>query len=436
MAVNTTDEPSWRSPGDWTGADGEFSMRADAVMDLGTGLHQLAALAERHVAELDQLSAVEVTAKSLSAQLVPPELRDTLSQKFASVTGELQQQVQDHLDSLDPSALADVRDPFAWVLGELAPLANRGLDTARDAFADVPVRDHQVFPYLMQLGMATARQPRLPSIRRALLITAVASAESTFRGVLHRLVFDRDGGSWNLPAHDQAASKLMEGGIERWEQNLREAGFDLRLTDATCDWSATREIWARRHALVHNGGLADARYARRVPGAATGVMLEVDDTYLRTAIDLLCGFVLGVIIMAWDKLSPANRVYVVYLACSYAAAAEGEQRWPLVETLYMLAARRDSDRIEAAVQQVNSWLARVRWRGPESVRGEVSGWETEGLPPTFVLAKEILLGHLDQALAMLAGLVKHGDISTSDLQTWPLFSSIRDEPAFQQLVKG
>jgi hypothetical protein len=159
----------------------------------------------------------------LSAQLVPPQLRDALGQRFTSVTGALQQQVQGHLDGLDPSAIADVRDPFAWVLAELAPLVSQGLESARDAFADLPVGDYKIFPYMMQLGMATARQPRLPSIRRALLITAVASAESTFRGVLHRLVFDRDGGSWDLPAHDLAASKLMEGGIERWERNLREA---------------------------------------------------------------------------------------------------------------------------------------------------------------------------------------------------------------------
>jgi hypothetical protein len=368
VAVSTTDEPAWRQPGDWTGADGEFNMRADAVMDLGTGLHQLATLAERHVAELDQLSAVEVAAQSLSAQQVPSKLRETVSDKFTSVTATWQHQVQDHLARLDPNAIAEVCDPFAWVLGELAPLLGQGLDTARAAFADFPVRDLKIFPYMMQLGLATARRPRLPSIRRALLITAVASAESTVRGVLHRLVFERDGGSWDLPAPDLAASKLMEGGLEKWEENLRKSGFDLHLADATCDWPTTREIWARRHVLVHNAGLADAKYARRVPGATVGVMLEVDDAYLRNAIDLVCGFIMGVIIMAWDKLSPANRVYVVYLACSYAAAAQSEQRWPLAETLHMLAAQRDDDPLDGAVDQVNSWLARAQWRGPESVR--------------------------------------------------------------------
>ena len=141
---------------------------------------------------------------------------------------------------------------------------------------------------------------------------------------------------------------------------------------------------------------------------AIDVLLDVDDAYLRTAIDLLCGFILGVIIV-WDTLSPANRMYIVYLACSFAAAAEGEQRWPLAETLDMMAAQRDDDPLEAAVHQVSSWLAWVGWRGPDSVRGEVSGWQTVALPPSFELAEEILLGHRGQALAMLPGLVEQGE---------------------------
>jgi hypothetical protein len=74
---------------------------------------------------------------------------------------------------------------------------------------------------MKQLSPASLRRPRLISIRRALLITAVASAETVIRGVLHRLVFTRDGGSWDLPAHDAKTGRLMRGGIENWQQNHR-----------------------------------------------------------------------------------------------------------------------------------------------------------------------------------------------------------------------
>jgi hypothetical protein len=210
MSTVDGDEPAWLGFDGWTGADGELFLRADAVIDLGAGLQELAEVAERHVTDLDELSAGDSAARSRSA----------------------------------------------------------------------------------------------------------------------RLVFSRDGSSWDLPAHDDAVSELMKGGIEKWEQNLRDHGFGLDLPAASCDWPSVKEIWARRHVLVHNGGLADERYLRRVPGATRGAMLDVDDGYLRTAIDLLCGFVLGVIVLAWDSLSPGNRAEVLRLSCAYAASADGEQRWP------------------------------------------------------------------------------------------------------------
>jgi hypothetical protein len=213
-----------------------------------------------------------------------------------------------------------------------------------------------------------------------LLITAVASADISIRGLLHRLVFTRDGGSWDLAEHHQVVSTLMQGGIENWQQNLSLEGFELDLPIATCDRPAVKEIWARRRVLVHNGGHADEKYVRRVPGTTRGVTLDVDDTYLRNAIDLVCGFILGVIVLAWARVSPGNRAHVLQLACAYAATADGEQRWPLAGTLHMLDAGLDDEPAEAAVHRVNSWLARVRWRGPNSVHADVAEWGTADPP--------------------------------------------------------
>jgi hypothetical protein len=430
------EEPSWLGVSGWDGTDGELFLRADSAMDLGTGLHELAALAERHVADLDQLSAVDAAARSRSAQMLPAELRDMASETFVSLTQGFQQQLQQKLDTLDPSTLTAVSDPFEWMLSQLSGSFRQGIQTAQSALHGLPARDPQLFRYLMQLGLASERRPRLSSIRRALLITTVASAESGIRGVLHRLVFHRDGGSWDLLAHDETVSKLMKGGIENWQQNLREQGFDLDLASATSDWPSVREIWARRHVLVHNAGIADDRYLQRVPGATRGAMLEVDDGYLRNAIDLLCGFILGVIIAAWDKISAGNRTYILHLALAYAAVADGEQRWPLAETLNLLAVRLDDDPVEATVHRVNSWLARVRWRGPQSVHTAVCEWDTAGLPPRFGVAKDILLGNIHEALATLPALVAQGEISPHDLKTWPLFDSIRNEPTFLLLSQS
>jgi hypothetical protein len=58
------------------------------------------------------------------------------------------------------------------------------------------------------------------------------------------------------------------------------------------------------------------------------------------------------------------------------------------------------------VHQVNSWLTRVRWRGPQSVHADVSGWQTAQLPARFQLAKEIPArapGRGDRAAAQPVG---------------------------------
>jgi hypothetical protein len=57
--------------------------------------------------------------------------------------------------------------------------------------------------------------------------------------------------------------------------------------------ACVRESWARRQALAHDCGVADAKHVARVSGATAGTMLHVDGEYLSTAIDLLCGFLLG-----------------------------------------------------------------------------------------------------------------------------------------------
>ncbi len=96
----------------------------------------------------------------------------------------------------------------------------------------------------------------------------------------------------------------------------------------------------------------------------------------------------------------------------------------------------DDETVNAAEWQVDSWLARVRWRGPDSVHADVSLWNTVDLPPRFGLAKEILLAHREEALAKLPTLIEQGEITRSNLKTWPLFDSIRDEPAVQLLLEN
>lgn len=53
-------------------------------------------------------------------------------------------------------------------------------------------------------------------------------------------------------------------------------------------------------------------------------------------------------------------------------------QWLLAQNLHQLAARHDPDREAAATSQVNAWLARTHWRGPQSVRADTRQWQVNG----------------------------------------------------------
>jgi hypothetical protein len=423
--------------GGMTGTDGEFILRAGSILELGTGLHHLAVMADRYVADHDQQSATDIAGSSRSAQAVAPEVRERVAREFGPLADALKQRLGDQLDRLDPDALPSISDPFEWVAGQMAEPMRASLAGAQGLLSGVPADDDALGPYLLQYSQAVEREPLLPTMRRALLITAVASAETMLIGILRRLQYncggdERWGSLVSSPSLDRAMRELTRGSIHDWVPRVR-AALDVDLPAATPDWDSVREIWARRHVLVHNRGVTDAKYVARVPRATAGTMLCVDGDYLSTAIDLLCGFLLAIILLAWAA-RPRRHAFAVQYAAMYAAGAETELRWPLAESLHHAAARIDPDTVMAAAHQVNAWLARTRRAGPDSVIDAVRAWPTDELPPRFRLARTILLDERDTAISMLPGALLRGDVTRSDLRTWPLFDRLRGTAEFDRLA--
>jgi hypothetical protein len=420
-----------------TGTDGEFILRTSSIVELGTGLHHLAVMADQYVADHDRHSAADIANVSRSAQAVAAELRERISREFGSLTDAFKQRLGDHLDQLDPDALPPITDPFQWVAGQVTQSIHESLTDARGLFAGIPADIEGLGPYLLQYTQAVDRQPLLPTMRRALLITAVASAETMLVGILRRIRYDRGGdaerGSLVSSTRlDRKVRELTRGSIENWAQRVLDE-LDTDLAAASCDWAAVREIWARRHVLVHNHGVADAMYVARIPGAIEGTILEVDGDYLCTAIDLLCGFLLGIILMAWAAL-PDRQAFVLQFALIHAAGAEAELRWPLAANLHHIAARLEPDPTVSPAHQVNSWLARTRWAGLDSVADAVQAWHAEELPAHFQLARTILLDDREAAISMLPDVLRNGEVTRNDLLTWTLFDRLRGMPDFGPLL--
>jgi hypothetical protein len=137
--------------------------------------------------------------------------------------------------------------------------------------------------------------------------------------------------------------------------------------------------------------------------------------------------------MAWAVL-PGRRSFVLQLFTMYATSAASELRWPLAENLHALIARAETDKDDAATSQVNAWLARTHWRGPDAVLEAVQPWRTDDLPRRFAVARTILLREYDAAITMLPEIIESGEITKDHLLTWPLFEPLRAMPNFQRLL--
>ena len=166
-------------PGQWpdgmTGADGEFLLRSGSALELADGFRQLAVMAERYVEEHDMLAAGDIADHSVSARSVPGDVRERLTTQLSGITEGFKQRVQRYLDQLDPDSVRDqVTDPFQWMMAGLMGIVGQSVTEAEAALGDVSA-DNMLVSYLMQYSQAAERRPLLPVVRRALLITAVAS---------------------------------------------------------------------------------------------------------------------------------------------------------------------------------------------------------------------------------------------------------------------
>jgi hypothetical protein len=87
--------------------------------------------------------------------------------------------------------------------------------------------------------------------------------------------------------------QLFRGGLGAWENPFRtKLGIEIR--DWSNEWERITEIFARRHAHVHQGGVVDAAY-REITGSSEmiGMPLLLSTDYLNEANDILTALAIG-----------------------------------------------------------------------------------------------------------------------------------------------
>ena len=437
-SIGDTGPPFGSWPEGFAGTDSEFLLRASSILELGTGLHHLTLMADRYVADHDSLTATEIADASECSEVRRARRASTSRRPTNGVTRVYKQRIQDQLDQLDPDSIAAViTDPFEWVMAQMHGPLRASLDDVGSALAGLPVQDTALGSYLMLYSQAVDRKPLLPTMERALLITASRAPRRCSSAYCDAFSTTKAapvvGGRCGIRQISTSKSVGSLAGASRTGNLAYSVTWDWTWRPRRATGTQSARVLSPRHVLVHNAGLADTKYVERIPSVAVGTPLEIDGEYLRNAIDLLCGFLLGVIFMAWEVL-PGRRSFVLQLFTMYATSAASELRWPLAENLHALIAREESDKDDAAASQVNAWLARTHWRGPDFVIEAVQQWHTDDLARRFAVARTILLREYDPAIAMLPELLACGEITRDHLLTWPLFEPMRDMANFHRLL--
>ncbi|MFI9571425.1 hypothetical protein ACIG5D_08345 [Microbispora rosea] len=309
------------------------------------------------------------------------------------------------------------------------------------------------------------RTPRLPILFNSLIVTAV----STFEVQIAKLATDYyhahpealDAGpkeqapSFSLSdlkklgsieeATELAISRRVEvllfGSLSDWRKFFKDR-LNLDLPDFAIDWNAARELFQRRHVIVHNGGYASRRYITQTADCNVGKPVEVgtyldsDREYVQAALDQLLTIGVLLAVSAGIKLHTAQaQAFISKLqAISYETLLR--RQWRVTEKMCRFGSSISITAQDAVLFTVNGWIARARLNGPESIREEVSKWDTSALAHRYRLAKSCLLGDHDTAFQDLAKLVESGDLDVSDALEWPLLEGLRSDPRFSKIISG
>lgn len=313
--------------------------------------------------------------------------------------------------------------------------------------------------FALRLNDTLNRTPRLPILFNSLVVTAV----STFEVQIARLATDfyhahpeaLDAGSSNFTLSDlkrlgsieeatglaisRRVDSLLYGSFADWRRFFKEE-TNIDFSALAIDWNATREIFQRRHTIVHNGGIASRRYVNQVAGflgdkaPQEGSPLRSDGEYVQNALEELLTLGVLLTVSLGIKLHKRDAEHFIILLNRIAYDALVRRQWRVSEKMCSFGASISTTSADKLIFQVNRWIALSRLQGPGAVREEVLKWDISALAPRYQLAKSCLLEDMDDAFRILALLVETRDIELQDLLEWPLLEHARSDPRFDLIV--
>jgi hypothetical protein len=226
-------------------------------------------------------------------------------------------------------------------------------------------------------------------------------------------------------------------GLTEWEKWFK-SHLDITFERLCIDWKVTQEIFQRRNIIVHNDGKVSKLYLSKVPSLpsqpAIGAQVDVDEQYVKDALDQLPTLGLSLIVATWVTLHKEDTEGAAFSLIRAVHKYAESGRWQVVRTLCGVSTRlkiRQSSTIEFTY---HNWLARRRLEGVQAISDAVENWDVSALSERFKIIRLCLLGKFAEAIKTLPSALKSGEVSVNQLRRLPIFEELRTQPEFESVI--
>lgn len=190
------------------------------------------------------------------------------------------------------------------------------------------------------------------------------------------------------------------------------------------------EACLRRNLLVHNGGVVNKVYLKKVPvdleiDSKEGDLVRVDEPYLQNCLDRFEVVFLILALELWRKIDKGDSSRSG-AAVHFSYYALVEQRWFVAQHIAQYVCnQKEAPESTLLMAKVNYWQS-LKWAGAHSaIAAEVSAWDVSAKGMVFQLAKHLLMDEEQNALSKIPSLLASNQLSIDDLRDWPLFRNLR-----------
>lgn len=215
---------------------------------------------------------------------------------------------------------------------------------------------------------------------------------------------------------DRQVEQLMWKGFEEWMEWL-EKKLKIKLSEIAMDSDVVKEVFQRRHVIIHNGGHVSRQYLKKAPSAPStlkiGDKLHVTKEYLESSLDQL--FTLGVMMLSAAFFKLVNTKGVLDKAEERLASLTHkmlvDKQWaPALQIAKASAALVRTDGARMALQ-INLWAAQKKLNGLKSIQRDVEAWDTSTLRGDYAMSRYALLDNFEESWKLATKLLATGEIN-------------------------